>query len=103
MYEEASQVVNDAVGNIRTVASFCAQERILEIYKKKCEGPATNGTKLGLISGTGLGLSTCFLYLVYATSFYAGARLVQDRKITFTDVFRVSRYAALVFLLVSCV
>ncbi|KAK6140457.1 hypothetical protein DH2020_025800 [Rehmannia glutinosa] len=82
MYEEASQVANDAVGNIRTVASFCAQERIIEMYKKKSEGPATNGTKQGLISGIGFGLSVCLLYSVYATIFYAGARLVQDGKIT---------------------
>ncbi|KAJ6343826.1 hypothetical protein OIU76_005552 [Salix suchowensis] len=27
MYEEASQVANDAVGSIRTVASFCAEEK----------------------------------------------------------------------------
>ncbi|GFQ04422.1 ABC transporter b family member 11 [Phtheirospermum japonicum] len=89
MYEEASQVVNDAISNIRTVASFCAQERIIETYKKKCEGPATNGTRQGLISGIGFGLSICMLYLVYATSFYAGARLVQDGKISAPDVFRV--------------
>ncbi|KAK4848151.1 hypothetical protein QYF36_009814 [Acer negundo] len=28
MYEEASQVANDAVGSIRTVASFCAEEKM---------------------------------------------------------------------------
>ena len=30
MYEEATQVANDAVGNIRTVASFCAEKRIMD-------------------------------------------------------------------------
>ncbi|KAK9092736.1 hypothetical protein Syun_027647 [Stephania yunnanensis] len=29
MYEEASQVANDAVGSIRTVASFCAAEKVI--------------------------------------------------------------------------
>ncbi|KAF7837631.1 ABC transporter B family member 11-like [Senna tora] len=29
LYEEASQVANDAVGSIRTVASFCAEEKLL--------------------------------------------------------------------------
>ncbi|KEH36681.1 ABC transporter B family protein [Medicago truncatula] len=28
MYEEASQVANDAVGSIRTVASFCAEQKM---------------------------------------------------------------------------
>ncbi|KAL3815059.1 hypothetical protein ACJIZ3_016327 [Penstemon smallii] len=89
MYGEASQVANDAVGNIRTVASFCIQERIIEIYKNKCEGPTTNGTKRGFVSGIGFGLSICLLYLVYAASFYAGSRLVQAGKSTPSDIFRV--------------
>ncbi|KAI3449330.1 hypothetical protein Pfo_005995 [Paulownia fortunei] len=89
MYEEASQVANDAVGSIRTVASFCAEEKVMGMYKKKCEGPMRNGVRQGLISGVGFGLSFALLFLVYATSFYAGARLVEDGKITFTDVFRV--------------
>ncbi|XXG76266.1 hypothetical protein AAC387_Pa08g0649 [Persea americana] len=66
MYEEASQVANDAVGSIRTVASFCAEDKVMELYKKKCEGPLKAGV-----------------------SFYAGARLVENGKTTFTEVFRV--------------
>ncbi|XP_009778876.1 ABC transporter B family member 21-like [Nicotiana sylvestris] len=89
MYEEASQVANDAVGGIRTVASFCAEEKVMKIYRRKCEGPLKAGIKQGLISGIGFGVSFALLFLVYATSFYAGAHLVQDGKITFSDVFRV--------------
>ena len=89
MYEEASQVANDAVGGIRTVASFCAEEKVMEIYKRKCEGPLKAGIKQGLISGIGFGVSFALLFCVYATSFYAGARLVQAGQITFSDVFRV--------------
>ncbi|KAL1553054.1 ATP-binding cassette, sub-B (MDR TAP), member 4 [Salvia divinorum] len=89
MYEEASQVANDAVGTIRTVASYCAEEKIMEMYRKKCEGPVKMGIKQGLISGTGFGLSLALLFFAYATAFYAGARLVESGKTTFADVFRV--------------
>ncbi|XP_039012159.1 ABC transporter B family member 4-like [Hibiscus syriacus] len=89
MYEEASQVANDAVGSIRTVASFCAEEKVMQLYKKKCEAPIKTGLRQGLISGTGYGLSFFFLFSVYATSFYAGAQLVEHGYTTFTDVFRV--------------
>ncbi|TQD70680.1 hypothetical protein C1H46_043775, partial [Malus baccata] len=89
MYEEASQVANDAVGNIRTIASFCAEEKVIELYQKKCEGPIKKGIRQGLISGIGFGLSFFFMYSVHATSFYAGARLVSAGKTTFSDVFRV--------------
>lgn len=89
MYEEASQVATDAVGSIRTVASFCAEDKIMQLYKKKCEGPMKTGIRQGLVSGAGFGLGLFFLFSAYATSFFAGAELVNDRKITFSDVFRV--------------
>lgn len=92
MYEEASQVANDAVGSIRTVASFCAEEKVMKLYKIKCEGPRKTGVKQGLVSGVGFGLSFFFLFLVYATSFYVGARLVEAGRTTFPDVFKVSSH-----------
>lgn len=89
MYEEASQVANDAVSSIRTVASFSAEEKVMDLYKKKCEGPLRTGIRTGIISGIGFGVSFFLLFGVYAASFYAGARLVEDRKTTFPKVFRV--------------
>lgn len=90
MYEEASQVANEAVGSIRTVASFCAEEKVMELYKKKCKAPIKSGIRQGLISGIGFGLSFFLLYSAYACSFYVGARLVEDGKTEFNNVFRVS-------------
>ncbi|GLU16670.1 hypothetical protein SLE2022_330900 [Rubroshorea leprosula] len=89
MYEEASQVANDAVGSIRTVASFCAEEKVMDLYRQKCEGPLKTGIRQGLISGAGFGISFFFFFSVYATSFYVGAQLVEHGKATFADVFQV--------------
>ncbi|KAB2052538.1 hypothetical protein ES319_A12G128000v1 [Gossypium barbadense] len=89
MYEDASQVANDAVGSIRTVASFCAEEKMMQLYSKKCEGPLQTGIKQGLISGSGFGLSFFLMFAVYATNFYAGAQLVKHGHVTFSDVFQV--------------
>ncbi|KAL8142669.1 hypothetical protein V2J09_015701 [Rumex salicifolius] len=88
-YEDASQVANDAVGSIRTVASFCAENRVIELYESKCEGPMKAGIRLGFISGLGFGVSNALLFLVYALSFYVGAQLVARGKTTFGDVFQV--------------
>ncbi|KAK9733048.1 hypothetical protein RND81_04G040100 [Saponaria officinalis] len=87
-YEAASHVANDAVGSIRTVASFCAEEKVMQLYEKKCEAPMEAGLKQGLISGVGFGMSFVLLYGV-SLSFYAGAQLVAHGKTTFSDVFRV--------------
>ncbi|KAJ6343832.1 hypothetical protein OIU76_005556 [Salix suchowensis] len=89
MYEEASQVANDAVCSIRTVASFCAEEKVMQLYLGKCRGPMKAGVRLGWVSGIGFGVSSFLLYCFYATSFYAGARLVDTGHITFQDVFQV--------------
>nr|XP_011463651.1 PREDICTED: ABC transporter B family member 11-like [Fragaria vesca subsp. vesca] len=89
MYEDASQVATDAVGSIRTIASFCAEEKITKLYQTKCEGPIKAGIRQGIVSGIGFGLSFFLLFSVYACSFYAGARLVGAGKTTFQDVFRV--------------
>lgn len=89
LYEDATQVASDSIGSIRTVASFCAEDRIITLHQHKCEGPVKMGIQQGLISGAGFGMSLFFLYSVYAVSFYAGARLVDAGRITFGEVFRV--------------
>ncbi|KMT07652.1 hypothetical protein BVRB_6g147770 [Beta vulgaris subsp. vulgaris] len=89
MYEEASQVANDAVGSIRTVASFCAENKVMDLYKKKCEAPVKSGVRLGLISGLGFGFSFLALYCTNAFCFYIGAILIHHGKATFAEVFQV--------------
>ncbi|KAL9232234.1 hypothetical protein vseg_007365 [Gypsophila vaccaria] len=89
MYEEASQVANDAVGSIRTVASFCAEEKVMELYNKKCEGPVKSGTRLGLICGIGFGFSFLALYCTSAFVYFIGAVFIEHGKATFGDVFKV--------------
>ncbi|CAL8138961.1 unnamed protein product [Prunus armeniaca] len=89
MYEEASQVANDAIGSVRTIAAFCAEEKVMDLYRRKCEAPTEEAKRQGLISGIGFGISLFSLFCVYATSFYAGAKLVEAGKTTFSHVFQV--------------
>ena len=70
MYEEVSQVANDAVGSIRAVASFCEEPKVMDMYRKKCLGPEKQGVWVGPVSGAGFGFSffssilhICFLFL----------------------------------------
>ncbi|PRQ39670.1 putative xenobiotic-transporting ATPase [Rosa chinensis] len=89
MYEDASQIANDAVGSIRTIASFCAEEKVIELYQKKCEGPVKAGIRQGLVTGIGFGLSLFLQFSVFALSFYTGGLLVGAGKTTFSAVFQV--------------
>ncbi|KAF6172248.1 hypothetical protein GIB67_024870 [Kingdonia uniflora] len=101
MHAEASQVANDAVRNIRTVASFCAEDNVTKLYRNKCEGPKKAGIRQGLVTGIAFGLSSLILFCGYATSFYAGGRFVENGKSTFTDVFRVFFALIMTALMVS--
>ena len=91
-YEEASQVANDAVGSIRTVASFCSESKVMEMYQKKCEAPVKQGVRSGLVSGVGFGFSFFALYCINGFVFYIGAVLEKHGKATFGEVFKVKIY-----------
>lgn len=54
-------MAHEAVGSIRTVASFCAEAKVMDLYMKKCEGPVKIGTRHGVITGIGFGLSMFLL------------------------------------------
>ncbi|VAH78731.1 unnamed protein product [Triticum turgidum subsp. durum] len=69
MYEDASQGVAEAIGSIRTVASFGAEKRVITLYSQKCQASMKQGIRSGMF--------------------------VHDGKSTFQNVFRV--YFALVF------
>ncbi|XP_073366992.1 ABC transporter B family member 4 isoform X2 [Aegilops tauschii subsp. strangulata] len=88
-YEEASQVATDAVGGIRTVASFCAEQKVMDAYEKKCESPTRQGVREGVVGGLGFGFSFLVFYLTYALCFYVGAKFVREGTATFPEVFRV--------------
>ncbi|KAG0461346.1 hypothetical protein HPP92_021643 [Vanilla planifolia] len=89
MYEEASQVASDSVSNIRTVASFCGEDRVMATYQDKCKLPIKQGIRKGIISGLGYGFSIFVLYSSYALCYYVGARFIRDGKITSSEMFRV--------------
>ncbi|KAL2495337.1 ABC transporter B family member 9 [Forsythia ovata] len=89
MYEEASQVANDAVSSIRTVASFSAEEKVMKMYEQKCEAPVKQGVRIGLVSGAGFGAGSFALFCTYSFCFYIGAVLIQHGKASFGDVFKV--------------
>ncbi|KAK2642701.1 hypothetical protein Ddye_024464 [Dipteronia dyeriana] len=45
-YEEASLVANEAIGGMRTVASFCVEKKLMNLYQKKIEAPMKQGVQL---------------------------------------------------------
>ncbi|CAL4909399.1 unnamed protein product [Urochloa decumbens] len=99
MYEEASQVATEAVGSIRTVASFCAEKRVMDRYNQKCQASRDQGIRTGIVGGLGFGFSYLMLYASSALCYYVGAKFVSQGKSTFGDVFKA--YFALVLAMIG--
>ena len=88
-YEEASQVATDAIGGIRTIASFSAEKKVMDAYEKKCESPIKQGIREGIVGGLGFAFSFLAFYFTYSLCFYVCAKFVQQGTATFPEVFRV--------------
>ncbi|XP_057764050.1 ABC transporter B family member 9-like [Salvia miltiorrhiza] len=89
VYEEASQIANDVVSSIRTVASFISEDKVMKMYEEKCEAPLNEGIKLGCFSGTCFGVGSLALYCAQAFCFYMGSILIEKNKASFGEVFKV--------------
>lgn len=89
MYEGASQIANDAVSSIRTVASFSAEDKVMKMYEEKCVAPLKRGVRLGVVSGASFGVGSLALYCTQAFCFYIGAVLIKHGKASFAEVFKV--------------
>ncbi|KAF0917205.1 hypothetical protein E2562_017110 [Oryza meyeriana var. granulata] len=88
-YEDATQVATEAIGGIRTITSFCAEQKVMNAYEKKCVSPIRQGIRDGVVGALGFGFSFLVFYFAYALCFYVGAKFVQQGRATFAEVFRV--------------
>lgn len=91
-YEEAGSIANDAISNIRTVASLCAQSKMVEIYECKCQALKAHGIRQGITRAMGYGLSTMLVNCFHGACFFFGAKLVYYGNATIDQVFTVSKW-----------
>ena len=79
IYAEQSQVASDAIGNIRTVASICAEDKVMELYRKKSGTKMTHWIRLGIIRSINFGISQFGYFFTSALCFYIGSVLVEQK------------------------
>lgn len=85
-YQESVAFVAEAVNNMRTVASFGNEEKLLENYSKKLEIPLKGAVKRGNLSGIAFGLSQFCNFGIYAAVFYIGAIFMRDIELGFQEM-----------------
>ncbi|CAI5980889.1 unnamed protein product [Closterium sp. NIES-65] len=74
----ATTIAAEAVANIRTVAAFNAQDKILALFTARLAGPLRRSFLRGQVGGAGFGLSQFFMYGSYALALWYGSTLIPN-------------------------
>ncbi|MCO5563019.1 hypothetical protein L7F22_016655 [Adiantum nelumboides] len=82
-YLRANTVAGEAVGNIRTVAAFCAEEKVLQLFCKELQRPGRDSFYRGQIAGIAFGVSQCCMFCSYALTLWYGSYLIKTGYTSF--------------------
>jgi ATP-binding cassette subfamily B (MDR/TAP) protein 1 len=69
-YLKANMLAGEAVSNIRTVAAFCAEEKIIGLYADELVEPSKRSFKRGQIAGIFYGISQFFIFSSYGIALW---------------------------------
>lgn len=87
-YLKANTLAAEAASNIRTVAAFCLEEKIVELYARELKEPSKSSFRRGQIAGIFCGLSQCFLFCSYGLALWYGSVLLGRELVSFESVMR---------------
>ncbi|KAH7284414.1 hypothetical protein KP509_34G053700 [Ceratopteris richardii] len=82
-YLRANTVAGEAVSNIRTVAAFCAEDKVMQLFCKELQCPARDSFYRGQIAGSAFGVSQCFMFCSYALTLWYGSYLIKTGYTSF--------------------
>ncbi|KAF2323655.1 hypothetical protein GH714_036486 [Hevea brasiliensis] len=88
-YAKASNIAAGAVSNIRTIATFSAQEQIVRSFDRALDEPKKKSVKRSQILGLTLGFSQGAMYGAYTLTLWFGAYLVKEGKTNFGEVYKI--------------
>ncbi|PPD95550.1 hypothetical protein GOBAR_DD07443 [Gossypium barbadense] len=88
-HAKTSMIAGEGVSNIRTVAAFNAQNKILSLFCHELRVPQMQSLRRSQVSGLLFGLSQLALYASEALILWYGAHLVNKGASTFSKVIKV--------------
>nr|CAD1826415.1 unnamed protein product [Ananas comosus var. bracteatus] len=88
-HAKTSMIAGEGVSNIRTVAAFNAQDKILSLFRQELHVPQKRSLRRSQTSGLLFGLSQLCLYASEALILWYGAHLVRSHVSTFSKVIKV--------------
>ncbi|PIN19671.1 Multidrug/pheromone exporter, ABC superfamily [Handroanthus impetiginosus] len=88
-HAKTSMIAGEGVSNIRTVAAFNAQEKVISLFSHELRVPQSQSLRRSQCSGLLFGLSQLTLYASEALILWYGAHLVSKGESTFSKVIKV--------------
>lgn len=78
-YLKANMLAGEAVSNIRTVAAFCSEQKVLDLYSRELIKPSKSSFRRGQAAGIFYGVSQFFIFSSYGLALWYVA-LVQSLR-----------------------
>nr|CAD59580.1 MDR-like ABC transporter [Oryza sativa Japonica Group] len=88
-HARATQIAGEAVANVRTVAAFGSEAKIVGLFEANLAGPLRRCFWKGQIAGSGYGVAQFLLYASYALGLWYAAWLVKHGVSDFSKTIRV--------------
>ncbi|CAL5441435.1 unnamed protein product [Camellia sinensis] len=87
-YLKANMLAGEAVSNIRTVAAFCSEEKVLDLYTHELVEPSRRSFTRGQIAGIFYGVSQFFIFSSYGLALWYGSVLMGKEIASFKSVMK---------------
>uniref|UniRef100_A0A0C9RIA8 TSA: Wollemia nobilis Ref_Wollemi_Transcript_18635_3947 transcribed RNA sequence n=1 Tax=Wollemia nobilis TaxID=56998 RepID=A0A0C9RIA8_9CONI len=87
-YLKANMVAAEAVSNIRTVAAFCAEEKVIDLFSRQLEEPRKRSFRRGQIAGICYGTAQFCMFSSYGLALWYSSTLIRDYKASFGSVMK---------------
>ncbi|KAL2323240.1 hypothetical protein Fmac_027619 [Flemingia macrophylla] len=88
-HAKATQLAGEAIANVRTVAAFNSENKIVGLFTSNLETPLRRCFWKGQISGSGYGIAQFALYASYALGLWYASWLVKHSISDFSKTIRV--------------
>ncbi|KAF3449391.1 hypothetical protein FNV43_RR10119 [Rhamnella rubrinervis] len=87
-YLKANMLAGEAVSNIRTVAAFCAEDKVLDLYSRELVEPSKRSFTRGQIAGLFYGVAQFFIFSSYGLALWYGSVLMGKELASFKSVMK---------------
>ncbi|OVA02908.1 ABC transporter [Macleaya cordata] len=87
-YLKANMLAGEAVSNIRTVAAFCSEEKVVNMYTHELTKQSQHYFCRGQIAGIFYGVAQFFLFASYGLALWYGSVLMENELASFKSIIK---------------